>query len=205
MAFNNSFTAVVGATYTAAQYNTHVRDNLTAIWVYTTAGDIVYASSATTLARLGKPSVDSVLKNTSAGVPEWLAMTAIPGRLHTYGTAFSDSLQTTTSTSYAAIGTGLKFNMTLGVACFILALASGRGGKNSGSHLGYFGLSIDGTHDPNSSAQVISPTGETFMCLYYRSGIAAGTRTVELKYKTENASDSTGFNIGRVTALAFAE
>jgi hypothetical protein len=52
MAFNNSFTAVTGATYTAAQYNTYVRDNLTAIWVYTAAGDIAYASSSTALASL---------------------------------------------------------------------------------------------------------------------------------------------------------
>src|SRR5688572_4047794 len=52
MSFNNSFTAVTGATYTASQYNTHVRDNFTAVWVYTTAGDIAYATSATALARL---------------------------------------------------------------------------------------------------------------------------------------------------------
>lgn len=31
MSFDNSFTAVTGATYTAAQYNTYVRDNLTAL------------------------------------------------------------------------------------------------------------------------------------------------------------------------------
>lgn len=32
MAFDNSFTAVTGATYTAAQYNTYVRDNLDALF-----------------------------------------------------------------------------------------------------------------------------------------------------------------------------
>jgi hypothetical protein len=52
VAFNNAFTAVTGATYTAAQYNTHTRDNLTAIWVYTTQGDLAYATTSTTLARL---------------------------------------------------------------------------------------------------------------------------------------------------------
>lgn len=72
MAFNNSFTAVVGATYTAAQYNTHVRDNFTAVWVYTSAGDIVYASSSTTLARLAKGTAYQHLRmNVGATAPEW--------------------------------------------------------------------------------------------------------------------------------------
>lgn len=71
MAFNNSFTAVTGATYTAAQYNTHVRDNFTAIWVYTTAGDISYATSATTLQRLGIGAVGSVL-GSSGSAPRWV-------------------------------------------------------------------------------------------------------------------------------------
>ena len=70
MSFNNSFTAVTGATYTAAQYNTHTRDNLTAIWVYTTAGDLTYASSSTSLARLGiGPIGDQLLSSGSA--PLW--------------------------------------------------------------------------------------------------------------------------------------
>lgn len=72
MAFNNSFTAVVGATYTAAQYNTHVRDNFTAVWVYTSAGDIVYASSSTTLARLAKGTAYQNLRmNVGETAPEW--------------------------------------------------------------------------------------------------------------------------------------
>lgn len=72
MAYDNSFTAVVGATYTAAQYNTHVRDNFTAIWVYTTAGDIAYATSATALARLAKGTAYQHLRmNAGATAPEW--------------------------------------------------------------------------------------------------------------------------------------
>jgi hypothetical protein len=58
------------ATYTAAQYNTYTRDNLTAIWVYTTAGDLAYATGATTLARLGIGSNGSYLESTGS-VPQW--------------------------------------------------------------------------------------------------------------------------------------
>ncbi len=72
MSFNNNFTAVTGATYTAAQYNTHTRDNLTAIWVYTTAGDIAYATGATTLARLGLGAEYKFLQvNAAANAPQW--------------------------------------------------------------------------------------------------------------------------------------
>jgi len=75
MAFNNSFTAVTGATYTAAQYNTHTRDNLTAIWVYTTVGDIAYATGAATLAKLALSNPYYVLGVNAAGnAPEWRGM-----------------------------------------------------------------------------------------------------------------------------------
>jgi len=76
MAFNNSFTAVTGATYTAAQYNTYTRDNLTAVWVYTTAGDFAYATSATTLNRLGLTAAYDILQiNAGVTAPAWVSGT----------------------------------------------------------------------------------------------------------------------------------
>lgn len=71
MAFNNAYTAVTGATYTASHYNTHTRDNFTAIWVYTTAGDLAYAASSTTLARLGIGGAGEKLVSTGSA-PAWL-------------------------------------------------------------------------------------------------------------------------------------
>lgn len=70
MAFNNSYTAVTGATYTAANYNTSTRDNLNAIWVYTTAGDMVFAASATALTRLPIGTNGQVL-TVVTGAPAW--------------------------------------------------------------------------------------------------------------------------------------
>lgn len=70
MAYTAGFTAIAGATFTAAQYNTNVRDNFSAIWAYTTAGDIVYASSATALARLGIGAAGTVLKS-NGSKPVW--------------------------------------------------------------------------------------------------------------------------------------
>ena len=70
MAFNNGFTAVTGATYTAAQYNTYVRDNFTAIWVGTTAGDMDYYTSATAKTRVAIGANGSYLES-SGSAPSW--------------------------------------------------------------------------------------------------------------------------------------
>jgi len=73
MAYSSGFTAVTGATYTAAQYNTNTRDNFTAIWVYTTAGDIAYATGATTLARLAAPGGGGYYLGHTGSAPQWVA------------------------------------------------------------------------------------------------------------------------------------
>lgn len=70
MSFNNGFTAVTGATYTAAQYNTYTRDNLTAIWVGTTAGDMDYYSSSTAKARLAIGTAGQILMS-NGSAPGW--------------------------------------------------------------------------------------------------------------------------------------
>jgi hypothetical protein len=72
MAYNPHPTVVAGQTWTAAQQNTYVRDNLTALWPYTSAGDVAYATSSNTLARLPIGSAYSVLRVNSGGTaPEW--------------------------------------------------------------------------------------------------------------------------------------
>lgn len=76
MAYTSGFTAVTGAVFTAAQYNTNVRDNFSAVWVYTSAGDIVYAASSTTLARLGIGAAGTVLKSTGSA-PAWDTVAAL--------------------------------------------------------------------------------------------------------------------------------
>lgn len=71
MAFDNSFTAVVGATYTAAQYNTYTKGNFTSIWVGTTAGDIDYYTSSTAKNRVAIGTLGALLKSTGSA-PSWL-------------------------------------------------------------------------------------------------------------------------------------
>ena len=72
MAFDNSYTAVTGATYAAADYNTYTKGNFTAVWVGTTAGDIDYYSSATAKTRLPKGTAkQALMMNSGATAPEW--------------------------------------------------------------------------------------------------------------------------------------
>lgn len=118
MSFNNSYTAVTGATYTAAQYNTYTRDNLTAIWVYTTTGDLAYATSATTLARLGIGAAGSILTSNGTA-PQWSALGSAYQflQVNNGGTApawgglhFCLAFHSTTQLAGTGIATVLSFN-----------------------------------------------------------------------------------------------
>ncbi len=205
MAFSSPFTAVTGAVFTAAQWNTYGRDNLNAIWVGSAAGDIDYYSSASAKTRIAKPSVDSVLKNTSLGAPAWLAMTALPGRIHTIGDVSDASTRTTNSTTLTDV-VGVTLNLTLTETCTIVALAFGQSFTNAGLYYPTFAINIDGTDDPNakftSRDAAVRPTFFTF---YMRTGILAGTRNVKLRFKIQNASDDAFCTGGRLLALAIKE
>ncbi len=81
---------VTGQTYSAANYNTQVRDNINGIWVCTAAGDMIYATGASAAARLAlvtggilyggasapawlaKPASVGILKNNTTGIPAWI-------------------------------------------------------------------------------------------------------------------------------------
>lgn len=76
MAYVTPITFVALSTLTAAQLNS-IQTNITALWPYTTAGDLPYASAAGVLARLAKGTAGQVLKmNTEASAPEWGATAA---------------------------------------------------------------------------------------------------------------------------------
>ena len=67
MAYTPHPTVVTGQTWTAADQNTYVKDNLAALWPYTTAGDMAYASAPDTLVRLPIGAAYSTLRVNSAG------------------------------------------------------------------------------------------------------------------------------------------
>lgn len=86
MAYTVVPSVVTGQTYSAANYNTYVKSNFDAVWKYTTAGDIVYATDAASLARLALGGVGSLLR-AGASAPNWLAVGAQGSILRSNGTS----------------------------------------------------------------------------------------------------------------------
>lgn len=186
----------------SAWINQFIGDNLRAFKQgFVNAGDMAYAQDGNTIGAVAKPSVDSLLKNTTAGVPSWLAIANLPGRLHTYGTHYSDSGLSTTSTSF--VNTGITFNLTLGVVCHVFAFAFGTGMKASGAYNGEFIVSINGSNDPNEAIVVKSTSPTPFGTMYYVENVPTGSRVVHLRYRTENASDALTCYRAGLYALAF--
>ena len=56
--------------WTASQHNTYVRDNFASLWPYTAAGDLAYAASSSSLAKLSSGTEGQIL-TVSSGVPAW--------------------------------------------------------------------------------------------------------------------------------------
>lgn len=190
----------------AAWINQYIGDNVRA-WRqgFVAAGDMAYALDANTIAALNKPSIASLLTMDSSGVPSWAGKTSLAGLLHTSGSNFTNSNTTSTSTSYVALGAGVSFNLTLSAPCTIVAWAHGVGYKVSGTYLGYFAIAINGTIDPNDNVRLKGTSSVPYSTMYKVASVPAGTRTVELKYKTENAGDAVGNTSCILHALAFME
>lgn len=191
----------------AAWLNQYVGDNFRALKQgLANAGDVPYALDGNTIAALAKPvSAAGFLKMLTIGVPEYVPTTQMPGGLHAKGFSFTDSGDSTSSTGYVSIGSGLVVSLSLVVTCTVIGIAFGSATKNSAISDGGFRLKIDGTADPNENVRFRSVSNMPFCTLYYRTGILAGTRDVELLFRTNNASDSIGLSSGGVIALAFAE
>lgn len=204
MAFTNPFTAVVGATILASGWNTSGRDNINALWVYTAAGDIAYATSPATLARLGKPAVDSFLYNTAAGVPSWLASTLIGG-IHAKGIVSFNPTQTFTTT-WTDI-TGATVTLTLTATCTIIVLASIVGYQATVGNVFTVRAVVDGTADSNAGEVFnggdSAARNEALPYFYYATGIPSGDRVVKMQSEKQGTNNYVAQ--GRLVALAFAE
>lgn len=118
MSFDNSYTAVTGATYQASDYNTGTKGNFTAVWVGTTAGDIDYYTSATAKNRLAL--VSGGLLYGGASAPAWLAK--VTGGL-VYGGA--------SAPAYLPISNPYRVLMSTGTTPFWASLLLFRQGGNA--------------------------------------------------------------------------
>jgi len=187
--------------------NTYVGGNMSAIWVGSAVGDMEYYLSATEKARLAKPSVDSLLKNTNAGAVSWLAINAIPKILHAEAAVYFDAGgQSTTSTSFVDVTNG-TVNIVTTQTCTIRMFGMGAIANGTAGFATRVRGSIGGTVDPNSDASMPHTTGGNyvpFAYVYKRAGVGAGTITCKLQFKRDSGGTAF-FNSGRIIVEAFAE
>ncbi len=113
MPFDNSHTYTIGEIVTAAIMKTYIKDNLneTAPAKVTTAGDIIYATAANAIARLGIGTAGQILRtNSGATAPEWintelLSSLLTPSTFETSATSFTDATGTSATLSPLRAGT----------------------------------------------------------------------------------------------------
>jgi hypothetical protein len=204
MAFTSPFTAVVGTIILSANWNTSGRDNINALWVYTAAGQIVYSTSATTLAKLDKPSVTSLLQNDNTGVPSYVAKTAVGG-IHAKGIVDFAPNQDFTTT-WANI-TGATLTLTLTATCTVIVFgfvvgfnATPGNAFNVRATLG--GVAFDPT-PPIFNGGDATSRRETLPYMVFIGGIGAGSQTINLQCEQQGTTNHV--DQGRMIALAFAE
>lgn len=70
MTYQTVPTVTTGDMWTASQHNTYVRDNFSALWPFTAAGSIAYATSSSHLGATASVTGIKILKSVS-GVPTW--------------------------------------------------------------------------------------------------------------------------------------
>ncbi len=199
MAFDNSYTAVTGGTLSAAQWNTHVRDNFTAAWPYTTAGDISYATSATTLNRLAGATANAFLQYTSSdNAPEWIESSTDSAykflRQNSTGTGFEfvssglgidnhydntgHTYNSTTERDMPNSSLSVTVNQTSTVIVHGWVLIS----TSTGNQQAELIVNIDGTSSSGESLFEGSSRGITPVSIVgYQTGVTAGTKTVKIR------------------------
>lgn len=190
---------------TAGWVNTYIGGNAAAIWVGSAAGDMAYYLSAVEQARLAKPSVDSILKNTSGGVPSWLAMNAIPEILHADAAVYFTGEHTTTPSSYID-KTGATVNVVTTRTCTIRMTAEGHIACGTGGSRTTVRGSIGGVTDPENESTFPWTSGTyyvPFSYVYKRTGVVAGTITCKLQFKS--GGGTAYMEAGRIIVEAFAE
>ncbi len=203
MAFTSPFTAVTGATILASQWNTSGRDNLNAIWVYTAAGDIAYATSATQLARLAKPSGASLLQNNNTGTLAWIAKANVGG-YHAKATKDQDlSNQAIPGTSTWTDLTGATVNITTSVQCTLKVEGYVTAACNTAGNTEIIRAVIAATADsgqlPETSAAQYVPLPYS----WYKAAVALGTYTVKFQAWANGAGGKAG--LARLNVLAIPE
>jgi hypothetical protein len=185
MAWTAPTDRLTGDVITAAQWNTFLGAtgdmSMTAAAKVTTNGDIVYATSANPLARLGIGSSAQVL-TVSGGIPAWVTPTSsafdaiqtsfragrkLLGEFSAQGTTAVDG---TTSTYGSAIGTGMMLNLTATAFTMVIVGNEGYASLPGGANGHYVGLGSLNAGAPSQWRTVTAPNKSPRMLLRWIPG-----------------------------------
>lgn len=167
------------------------------------AGDIFYASSGTALARLAKGAAKQALvMNAGATAPEWASAKG----LHDIQIAHSTGEKSYASSWEDHPGLSVTLTLTAPSTVVMFAVVTGYVNTTSAGYAIRLRGVIDGTADSadaqyNGSANPVR--NEALPYIWYRTGIAAGSRIVKLQ--CQGGSPASYITNGRIIALAFTE
>jgi len=220
MAFTTVATAVTGQTYTAANYNTYVRDNLAAVWVFTTAGDLIYATAANTANRLGLVT-NGVLYG-GAAAPAWLALGSAYQGLRVNATtngveygmppfamaSFSSTAGSTNASTSATFSDIPNSSATITplVTSTVFVIGSIVNYGLGSFAFREFKLNIDGTDmGAGFIGREYYQIGETLTTTVVgiKTGVAAGARTIKMRERIDTGTGDSCVNVMRAW-VAFA-
>lgn len=146
MAWTTPRTWTIGELVTKAVMDTHVRDNLNAIWIGTTAGDMAYWTGAAARARLGIGAGGTLMRSTGSA-PSWATLQGILGVTPMVASQAAGDL------FYASSGTAIA-RLAKGAARQVLRMNSGATAPEWGSAIGARVLR-------STTSQSISNTSDT--------------------------------------------
>lgn len=173
-----------------------------AYWVYTTAGDLAYATSSSAIARLAVGTPAQVLRVNSAGnAPEWGGLINDIDMVD-----FQPAGQSFSSATWEDI-TGATMTLTLTSACTIIVMAVVTGYNASVGRSFYVRANVNGTADSaDSTSQPFNggqARNEGLPYVYRATGVPSGSRIVKLQCQRNN--DPNVVERGRLLAVALVE
>lgn len=187
MSFTTVPTVSNGDSWSAAQHNTYLRDNLAALWPFTTAGDIAYASAANALARLGIGAAGTFLQRV-AGVPGYAGFGTLGFSVdyHANSTGHSYSTNSFRDMPNSSKNVTLTVQSTIVCVGFVTQYAT-----DSPNYYGFFEnyFSINGTNITQLTMSSQYGNGiEPRMVIGYKAGVPSGTRTIKLRERCGSGS-----------------
>ena len=106
MAFSTVPLVSTSDSWTASQHNTYIKDNFSAVWVGTTAGDMDYYTAATTKSRLAIGTSYQLLRSTGSA-PAWTSLATMTANAALVSSqAAGDLFYATSSTATARLAPG---------------------------------------------------------------------------------------------------